>query len=493
MPLQTICQPDSSKCDAAKCELLVLPFWEGPEAAADLSCWKEAFDAALGSGDFKAKATDTLLLYSGKGRILLLGLGKKESVNGEALRRAYAAAVRTAQAKRVKQIHILFPEVSSMNRNLAMRAVAEAIFLTNYAFLHLKGDSLKDNPMVLLEEAHFLGLNESDETLLKKWQTIASGVHLVRELVNGNADDVTPEMLAETAKSLEKRTRGLKATILEKKQIEKEKMGLLLAVNRGGSHDPRLILLSYQGNPTSDDHVVLVGKGITYDTGGLSLKPTEGMLTMKCDMSGAATVLATVQTAAALRLPVNVTAVAPSTENAIDGNSYKIGDVYRAMNGKTVEITNTDAEGRLVLADAMSYALAHLNPSLIIDLASLTGAIVVALGEDLSGLFSDSDPLVKALLAASDAVGEPLWRMPLVADYKEMLKSDIADMVNSAGRTGSAITAALFLQEFCGNVPWAHIDFAGSCFLTKPKHINTTKATGFGVRLLIEFLERRKA
>lgn len=492
MAIQLICQPDL-KCDVSKCELLVLPFWEGAEPAAELSRWKENFEEPLASGDFKAKVGDTLLLYVKKGRILLLGLGKKESISTEMLRRAYAAAVRFAQSKKAKRMHLLFPEISSLPKEVALRAVAEGILLTNYAFLHLKGESIKDNPTVLLEEAHFLGLTEKDEAALKKWQTITAGVHLVRELVNGNADDVTPQMLAETAKGLEKRTRGLKATILEKKQIEKEKMGLFLAVNRGASQDPCLILLSYKGNPTSDDHVVLVGKGVTYDTGGLSLKPTESMLTMKCDMAGGATVLATVQTAAALRLPVNVTAIVPATENAIDAESYKVGDVYRAMNGKTVEITNTDAEGRLVLADALSYALKHLKPSLLIDLASLTGAIVVALGEDFSGVFSDHEPLVKDLISASDAVGEPLWRMPLVADYKEMLKSDIADMVNSAGRTGSSITAALFLQEFCGSVPWAHIDFAGSCFLTKPKYTNTTKATGFGVRLLIEFLERRKA
>lgn len=492
MPLKIVCEPNPAQCDASKCELLVLPFWEGAVPAADLSHWKQSFDAALASGDFKAKANDTLLLYAGKGRILLLGLGKKESVNAEALRRAYAAAVRTAQAKKVKRLHLLFPDVPSLDPETALRAVTEGVLLTNYAFIHLKSEAtLKENPSVLLEEAFFLGVDKKSEASMQKWQTIASGVYLVRELVNGNADDVTPQMLAETAKNLEKRDSKLTATILDKKQIEKEKMGLLLAVNRGSTRDPHLIVLSYKGNPKSNDHVVLVGKGITYDTGGLSLKTAEGMLTMKCDMSGAATVLAAVQTAAALQLPVNVTAVAPTTENAIDANSYKPGDVYRAMNGKTVEITNTDAEGRLVLADAISYAVKYLKPSLIVDLASLTGGIVVALGEDVSGLFCDNDSVVNELVEASKLVGEPLWRMPLVADYKEMLKSEIADLVNAAGRSASSITAALFLQEFCGSVPWAHIDFAGSCYLSKPKHTNPTKATGFGLRLLIEFLERR--
>ncbi len=490
MALQITCQPELAKCGDG-CEFLVLPFWEGAEPAADHSLWKDSIEAPLSSGDFKGKVGEKLLAYSTKGRILLLGLGKKEKVNAEVLRRAYSAAARMAQAKKVKSLCLLFPK-SEMKRDELLRGVAEGIFLTNYAFTHLKGDSIKDNPCVLLEEVTFLGLDQSEEEALKKWYTIASGVYLVRELINGNADDVTPQMLAETAKSLEKRSRSLKLTLLERKQLEKEKMGLLLAVNRGSSQEPYLIVLSYKGDPKSEEHVVLVGKGITYDSGGLSLKPTDGMLDMKCDMGGAATVLGAVQTAAALNLKVNVTAVVPTSENSIDANSYKIGDVYRAMNGKTVEITNTDAEGRLVLADGLAYAVEHLKPTAMIDVATLTGAIVIALGEEISGLFCNNDALAGDLMTASDAVTEALWRMPIPVEYKEMLKSDVADMVNSAGRTASSITAALFLQEFAGSVPWAHLDIAGTCYRKKNKHYNTTKATGFGLRLLVDFLERRQ-
>lgn len=493
MALEISCQTDLFKAEG--CPLLVLPFWEGAEPASDLSgltLWQKQLDPVLASGDFKGKAGEVLLIYPNQGRFLLLGLGKKETAGAETIRRSYSAAVRKAQAKKISEIHLLCPQVHSLDRNALLRAVADGVFLTNYAFTYLKGESLKDNPVVLLKKVVFVGCKENETELLKRFSTIASGVHLVRELVNGNADEVTPEMLAQTARSIEKRSRNLKLKVLEKMQIEKEKMGLLLAVNRGSDLEPRLIILSYRGNPKSDDHVVLVGKGITYDTGGLSLKPTDSMLTMKCDMAGAATVLGTVQTAAALELSVNVTAVVPATENSIGAKSYKVGDVYRAMNGKTVEVTNTDAEGRLVLADAMAYALRHLDPSVIIDIASLTGAIVIALGEDLSGLFCNSDSLASELMKSSDAVNEPLWRMPLVLDYKEMLKSEVADMINSAGRVGSSITAALFLQEFCGTVPWAHIDFAGSCFPTKPKYYNTTKGTGFALRLLIDFLERRQ-
>lgn len=471
-------------------EMIVLPFWEGGGSAYEHSQWRAIYSRALESGDFKAKLGETLVLYA-EGRVVLLGLGKQESVSAESIRRAYSCAVRIAQAKKVESLHVALPQTSALNRSELLAALGDGIFLTNYAFTHLKEDTLKDNPVVLLKRVAFLDCSADEEPILQKQLTIAAGVYLVRELVNGNADEVTPQLLAETAWSLEKRTKGLKATVLEKKQILKEKMGLFLAVNRGSPLDPCLIQLSYRGNPKSEEHIVLIGKGVTYDTGGLSLKPTEGMLTMKCDMAGAATVLAAVQTAAALQLKVNVTALAPASENSIDGQSYKVGDVYRSMSGKTVEITNTDAEGRLLLADAITYALTHLNPTLMVDLATLTGGIVVALGEEISGLFSNDEALADALLCSSKTTGEQLWRMPLYPDYKELLKSEVADLVNSAGRSASSMTAALFLQEFVGSVPWAHIDFAGAAFLSKPKYYNPTKATGCGVRLLIDFLERR--
>jgi leucyl aminopeptidase len=292
---------------------------------------------------------------------------------------------------------------------------------------------------------------------------------------------------------MEKLSPRLKTEVLDKKRLIEEKMGLLLAVNRASSLDPFLIQTTYKGNEASKEHIVLVGKGVTYDTGGLSLKPTDNMLTMKCDMSGAATVLGAVQVAAALGLKVNVTAIAPVTENCIGPKSYKIGDVYKSHSGKTVEVNNTDAEGRLILADALSYAIQHHHPSCIVDLASLTGSIVVALGEEVSGFFSNDDQIAHDLMGASDRTGEPLWRMPLHAGYRESLKSDIADLINTSGRDAGSVKAALFLQEFVGTVPWAHIDFAGPCFVTKPKYYNTTHATGFGLRLLVDFLERRSA
>ncbi len=467
-------------------DLLVLPFWEGPADAADFSAWKQVVSPALASGDFLGKLGEALVIY-GSSRVMLLGLGKKDVANDESFRRSYAAAVRIAQAKKVKSLHLIVP--SGVSRQQAV-AIAEGIHLTNYAFTKLKHDSLKENPVVLLEKAVLVGLDKKFDELLEKQRVLASAIHMVRDLVNGNADDVTPQMLADQARLMAKQTKGLRVSVLERKEIEEEKMGLLLAVNRGSSLDPRLIVLSYQGNPASKEHIALIGKGITYDTGGLALKPVDNMVSMRTDMAGAATVLAAVQTAAALKLKVNVSAVVPATENGIDADSYKLGDVYRSMSGKTVEVNNTDAEGRLVLADAMTYAISHLKPTKLIDVATLTGGIIVALGEEIAGVFCNNQDLAECLQTSSEATGELICRLPLHAEYKEMLKSDNADLLNSAGRWASAMTAALFLQEFCDSLPWAHLDIAGTSYWTKPKHYNPSKATGFGVRLLVDFLER---
>ncbi len=234
-----------------------------------------------------------------------------------------------------------------------------------------------------------------------------------------------------------------------------------------------------------------MGKGITYDTGGLSLKPTSGMQDMKCDMSGAATALGTIFAAAKIGLKKNVTAIVPSTENCIGSKSYKPGDVYIGYSGKTVEIDNTDAEGRLILADALAYASKKLKPSRIIDFATLTGAIIVALGEETTGMMSNNDELAAQLAKAGEATYERVWRLPLFEEYKQQIKSDVADLKNSGGRDASSITAALFLQEFIGDFPWAHLDIAGTAHLSKARRYHPKNGTGVGIRLMIEFLENQ--
>lgn len=470
-------------------DVLVIPCWkkkEGVDVPKEFSSFvQEPIDAK----DFKGDLEEILFLYP-KGqkekRFLLLGLGKPESFSTESARKAYAAVVKACYRKKITSLNVLLPQIKEISREELIRGSVEGLLLGNYDFLELKHDTIKGNPPVLVEKIHLIGLSGKEKKIVEKAEKIVSCVITARNLVNRNADDVTPQTLAHFAKHLHPK---VKTTVFDKKRIEKEKMGLLLAVNRGGSQDPTFIISSYKGLPGKKEHIVLVGKGITYDTGGLNLKAS-GMETMKGDMAGGAAVLGCVQAAALLGLKKNITAIVPSTENAIGSKAFKPGDVYRAYSGKTVEITNTDAEGRLVLADGLSYAMKHLEPTCLIDVGTLTGGIVVALGEEIAGLFTNRKKMGELLEKASKASGEMLWSMPLHLDYKKLLKSDVADLKNSAGRQAHPIQAALFLQDFVGTeMPWTHLDIAGPAFLSKACGYHPIYGTGFGIRLLIEFLE----
>ncbi len=472
-------------------DVLVVPFWEGGQEAASLGGLKDSLKVVLQSGDFKGKSSETLFAYVEGGkesRVLLLGLGKEEKATLETFRKAYAQAARSMHGVKAKSGNFFFPKISDLDHDDVVNAAFEGILLANYAFHQLKGTSLKD-AYPLIEKMSWIGLESKDKPILDQAIKIVDGVNFARDLVNGNADDVTPAFLAETAMQMAKVSSKIKATIYDKKWLEEQKMGLILAVNRAAKVDPFLIEVSFHNNPSSKEHIVLVGKGVTYDTGGLSLKPTDGMLGMKCDMAGAAAVLATLRTVALLDLKVNITVVVPTVENAIDARSYKLGDVYRSYLGKTVEINNTDAEGRLILADALSYVVKHLKPTYVIDLATLTGNVVMALGEQMAGFCANDESLATQLTDAANMTSDLLWRLPLFNEYKESFKSDIADMVNSGGRDAGSIKGALFLQEFIGSAKWAHIDIAGAAYWSKPKYYHPTKATGYGVRLLVAFLK----
>ena len=460
-------------------DVLVLPFWFDKKKAepAAPGILKLAKPALI---DFKASEGEIALLYgSGKDkRILLLGLGAKSECTDEVCRRAYAKACQKVKELKLTNISVLMPD------EVDAGAVMDGWALTNYAFEELKSKSAQ----TLIKKLTLLDADSNDLKAAKRSFKLAQAVYFTRDLVNGNADDVTPQYLAEQAKKLAKHS-NVTTTIFDKKRIEKEKMGLLLAVNRGSKRDPQLIIVKYEGAPKDKDHTIVVGKGVTYDTGGLNLKPTGFMEEMKTDMGGAAAALGTLKAVASLGLKVNVTAVVPTTENGIDAASYKPGDVYTSYKGKTVEIFNTDAEGRLILADALAYAVKNLKPTRIIDLATLTGAIVVALGEERTGLFSNNDSLVKQLEEAGAETGEKVWRMPLDPDYKDLLKSDIADIKNCAKRAAGSITAAIFLQEFVGKAAWAHLDIAGTAYPSVRKSYHPSQATGVGVRLLTKMLE----
>ena len=477
-------------------DVIIIPVWHDakrPEIHAEDKEFDSLVEFPLQSGDFQGKEGETLLLYHPTGkekRVLLVGLGGKSGCLPDNLRRSYAAAVKVIRAKKFKSAHFLFPQNDLIGRDVICRAVMEGVLLANYSFDHLKAETVKEENHSQLEKICFCGLNKAENALLKKTQVVVEAVDFVRDLVNGNADDVNVDALIQSARHLEKESPLIKTTVLDKKKLESEKMGLMLAVGRGAACPPAVIILEYRGDPQSKNKIAIVGKGITYDTGGLNIKPTGGMETMKCDMAGAAAVLGTLKAASQLKIKKNIIGVLAVAENAVGPLSYKPGDVYRSHSGKTVEITNTDAEGRLVLADVVSYVQEKYAPDQLIDLATLTGGIVIALGEEATGLFCNDENLAKALEKSGERTHERVWRLPIYPEYKEMLKSTIADLKNSGPRKASSSTGAIFIQQFIEKkLPWAHLDIAGTAYLSELKPYHPTPATGVGVRLLIDFLE----
>lgn len=481
-----------------KADVLVLPFWKDKQEAQIAVSIDEELSRLLipllKTGDFKGKEGEILYLYmegQPEKRLALLGLGNKDKASVENLRRAYGSFSKSCLSKRLKSINLTIPKNENLKESDLLKGVMEGLLLPNYTYNRHKHLDVDEQEESLLQHVTWIGPHQHVLEMANKVLAICEGVYYTYNLVNGNADEITPQYLSECAKELAKKHHSIKTTVFDKKRIEKEKMGLLLAVNRGSSLDPAFIIMEYKGNPHSNDHTVLVGKGVTYDTGGLNLKPTGGMESMKCDMAGAAACFGTMLAINLLGIKVNLTVVVPTTENSIDANSFKPGDVYTSYSGKTVEMTNSDAEGRLILADALAYAVKKLNPTRIIDLATLTGAIEVALGSEASGLMSTDNELAQALLQSGEATFERLWRMPLFDEYKDRLKSDIADIKSWNGRSAGANVAATFLRQFVKeSLPWAHIDIAGTAYVTDAKKYLPKYATGCGVRLMVDFLEK---
>jgi leucyl aminopeptidase len=324
-----------------------------------------------------------------------------------------------------------------------------------------------------------------DPAAASRGEVLGEAMNLTRRLVNEPPSEMYPESFAAEAATVCK-TCGMAIEVWNQGRLEAERCGSLLAVARGSAREPRLVIARYNGGPANGPPLALVGKGVTFDSGGLSIKPNDGMKTMKCDMAGAATVLGAMQAIARLKLPVNVVGLCGLVENMLSGNSYKLGDVLRARNGKTIEVLNTDAEGRLVLADVLDVALQH-QPSKIIDLATLTGACVVALGNDVAGLMTNNQSWGDAVKSAAETVGEPLWQLPMFAEFGEQIRSEVADIKNVGdGRWGGAITAAKFLEEFVAGKPWVHLDIAGPAFLESSKSWLDAGGSGYGVRTLVE-------
>jgi leucyl aminopeptidase len=435
-------------------------------------------------------AEGSSLSYSTAGRmpaanLVLIGLGKAEEVSAESWRKAGARARKEGSALGVEDIGFFFsPEKEA---ELAAGAVAEGVLLASYQFNKYRSE--RKPPSILRSLILFRpGLSRSGGMVrsVKQALDIAPGVSLARDLVNEPPSVATARYLGEQAQR-HCRGRGLKVEVWNKKKIEAMHLAGLLAVNRGSAEEPRFIVIRYRPAGKRRKKVALIGKGITFDSGGLSLKPAKSMETMKLDMAGGAAIIGAMSRLPELGFPVEVTGYIPTTDNLPGGSAQKPGDIIRYLNGKTIEVLNTDAEGRLILADGLALA-AKEKPDYMINLATLTGACMVALGTEIAGIFSNNQALAEALIRSGRESGEKLWQLPLVKEYRDEIKSSVADMKNIGGSYGGAITAALILQEFVDGVPWAHLDIAGPAFAEKEMLTSAKGGTGFGVRTLLRFL-----
>ncbi len=468
-------------------------------ASAKLSAAAQALDRAskgrisgiLKQGDFEAKPGSTLMLYDLAGvaskRVLLVGFGAQGEMAAKEFRDSMRGAVRAVAEAGFGEAALYVSDTAVKDRDakwVTMQAATACLEYT-YRFDRLMSKSrghrknLKRIILGLLRESKVVG------TALGRGVAIGEGINFARDLGNLPPNICTPGYLAEQARALGK-THKLKVTVLERRDMEKLGMGSLLSVSDGSRQPPKLITIEYYGGPKKQKPVVLVGKGVTFDTGGISLKPSAEMDEMKYDMSGAGSVLGTLSAVAAMKLPLNVIGVMPTTENMPGGNATRPGDIVTSMSGQTIEILNTDAEGRLILCDALTYS-ERFEPAAVIDIATLTGACVIALGHVASGLFTNDDRLADEVVAAGQTSWDRVWHMPAWEDYQEQLKSNFADMANIGGRPGGSITAACFLARFARKFKWAHLDIAGTAW----KSGRDKGSTGRPVPLLTQFLMTR--
>ena len=437
----------------------------------------------LESGDFSGSRNQVQMLWHNKRKVVLVGLGAESSLNARVIANAQQAAQKTL-AKTQSSQAISALALSLNNSDLsqsAVRQLASAAALASYQYTATKSH----NPSSALE-CISIAADEAFHDAVAEGAAIGRGSNLARELGNLPGNVCTPTYLAEQAQALDKQYARLNTTVLEEAEMETLGMGALLAVSRGSRQPAKLITMEYKGAGANDKPICLVGKGLTFDAGGISLKPGAGMDEMKYDMCGAASVFGAIQMACELKLPLNIVAVVPSSENLPDGIAVKPGDVVTSMAGKTIEILNTDAEGRLILCDALEYSR-RFDPEVVVDMATLTGACIIALGHHISGLMGNDDELAAELLAAGEAASDPAWRLPINDDYQQQLKSNFADIANIGGRPAGTITAACFLARFTEDYRWAHLDIAGTAW----KSGAHKGATGRPVPLLSEFLLAR--
>ena len=443
------------------------------------------------SGDFKGKRDETAIVYSGgrATRVLLIGTGVRDDAKLSAVRRAASIAAKRARVAGVPAaaFHVTSEVHGSLGHADTARVAAEGFYFGSWHYNELKRPD--EDRKAPLEKMVLLAPGHEAEALdgARVGDAVGAGQAFARGIQMLPGNTCTPSMLGDVASELAAR-HGFGVTVLDKAAIEKEGLTALLAVAQGSAQEPRFIALEYRGAEGAP--IVLIGKGVTFDTGGISIKPAPSMEEMKYDMSGAAAVLGTFEVLGRLKPPVNVVGLVPSAENMPSGTAYKPGDVVRSHFGKTIEVVNTDAEGRLLLADALSYARRY-QPACVIDAATLTGAMVIALGHTATGLMGTDEPLMHELRQAGERADELVWQLPLWDEYRDLIKSDIADMKNSGGRPAGSISAGWFLREFVDGFPWAHLDIAGTAYSDRDDPTRIKGPTGVGVRLFSEFVLAR--
>jgi leucyl aminopeptidase len=494
--------------DALETQLLVLHVFERDrDATGFVQKVDRLYDGAIGrvlqSGDFSGRRNETLVIYPPKSenpvrRVLLVGAGKREEYTVERLRSAVGTAARTAERMAIREMHVSVGHVHHLSEQMgdyyAGLAAVEAAVLASWDYRDLKTHDDEKTPRVALESVTIVAHDERQHSELERASRTGSitarAANFARDLQARPGNIATPTFLAERALDMAQRL-NLSVTIFDREQMRSEGMHALLGVAQGTQEEPRFIALEYRGGAESDRPLVLVGKGVTFDSGGISIKPADRMEEMKYDMSGAAAVLGAMQGIAELKLAANVVALVPATENLPSGTALKPGDVIRSHRGKSIEIINTDAEGRLILADALSYAHRY-NPAAIVDCATLTGAVVIALGHHAIGIMGNNGRLIDEVRAAGQRTGERCWPLPLWDEYREQIESTIADMKNSGGRAAGTITAGWFLKEFVNeDVPWVHLDIAGTAYRDEAAAYLRKGAAGVPTRLLIDWVRAR--
>jgi leucyl aminopeptidase len=487
---------EKGKAEKYLCDLLVLFSFESPELLegpiqkVDLE-WKGFISTLIKQGDYKGELFENRIIYTQGAlpakRVLLTGLGKRREFDLEKWRGAASKAGQYLRNAGIKRFVFPIQKFEGLSEEGLTESFVIGFLLGIYQFNEFK--TLERDKIKEIEEIILLGEKEEEIRLigdgLRKGKIISEAVYMARDLVNGPSNQVTPTVLAEKAREIAW-DQGMDIQVLEVGQAENMGMGAFVAVAKGSQEPGKFIVVEYNKGEGLDT-IALVGKGITFDSGGISIKPSENMDRMKDDMSGAAAVLAILQIASRLRLPFHLVGIMPATENLPSGKAYKPGDILKTLSGQTVEVISTDAEGRLILSDALTYSL-QFQPKAIIDLATLTGACVIALGDFAIGLFGNDESLLERIEEASVKTGEKVWRMPLWDDYFDYLKSDVADFRNVGTRAAGAIIGGIFLSKFVKNIPWVHLDIAGPASIEKERPYIPRGGTGVGVRLLIQML-----